>query len=412
MPPGTAHTLSVDRAISRPFGWSGLLRPSSDPNPNPAPSMRTSFPVVLGTLLTLTAAPVLRSQELLAVDFLGQAFGVDVNNGQARLIGPTGAALCNAMALHDHEFYATSRSGTLHQLVKIDRITAQATVVIANLGVDIRGLCTEENTDNLFGIVNGAPIDRLVRIDLTTGTVTNIGNTGLTGIQALDTAGGVLALTAWDVNVGLVRIDRTTGVATDVDPNLGTQGANIQFLGLQLLNGGLRLLGGNTTLYEIDRFNGVVTALGAITGSPDLRGAEHRTGTATEIGTGCATATGVESRLFTKSEFLAGSTLNLASLQHAPNALGVLVVGLSATTSLGTPLPIDLDPIFGTSGCNLWVSADLLVSAQASAAGNFIVPFTMPVGAFGLAVHFQLAALEPAPGGWSFSNGFSVQTPF
>jgi len=365
--------------------------------------MRTLPAFLLGSLGLLVALPA-PAQALLAIHFAGVAHGVDVVTGQTRLIGPTGAVSVNTMAKSANQLYATSRAGALHQLVRIDPITAQATVVVANLGVDLRGLCDDTTPNSLFGIANGTTSDRLVRIDLTTGAVTNIGNTGLTGIQALDRVGSFGALTAWDVNVGLVRIDRNTGVATDVDPNLGTQGAIVQFLAPVLGNNSLDLYGGNSSLYAIDRFTGVVTTIGSA-GQLDLRGAEHRTGIATEVGTGCATATGAEARLFAKADFLAGGTLPLGSTQHAANCLGVLILGLS------TPPPGNVDAIFGTSGCTLYVPPDLLLLFQANASGAFSMPFTMPPQ-FGLAVHFQLAALEPAPGGWSFTNGFSVQTPF
>lgn len=361
---------------------------------------------------TLFLAAVAPTQELLAFDFQGQAFGVDVLTGQSRTIGSTGASFCNAMASHAGVLYATASasSTTPSRLVTIDPITAQATVLFPNLGVDVRALCSNEGTQQLFAIANGSP-DSLVRIDVTTGVTTTIGSTGMTGIQALDTAGGFGPLSGWDVNLGLVRIDRTTGLATDVDPNLGAQGAIIQFLALYRDNNSIHLLGGNTSLYEIDRFTGVVTQIGTSTNLPDLRGAEHRRGKASEFGAGCLTAATSASTLNAKAELLAGSVVPLLSKQHAPNSLGILIVGLSNTVSAGTPLPIGLDPIFGTSGCQLFVSADLLLAAQANGAGTFSVPFTMPPQ-FGLAVFFQLAALEAVPGGLSFSSGFGVQTPF
>ena len=183
-------------------------------------------PTAMAFAFAITTAP---AQELIAVNFLGNAFGVDVVTGQGRLIGSTGVSRCNAMALQDHVLYSTAQVGTTgpQQLVTIDAVTAQATVLLPNLGVDLRGLAENINNANeLFGIANGTP-DRLVRIDLVTGLVTTVGNTGLTGIQALDGSdSSLLNLFAWDVNVGLVRIDRVTGVTVDVDPNVGTQNAN------------------------------------------------------------------------------------------------------------------------------------------------------------------------------------------
>ena len=170
-----------------------------------------SFPAALATL---------PAQELIAVNFAGQAFAVDSTTGQARTIGATGVTSCNAMARKNNVLYATAQTGGptgARQLVTIDPITAQASVLFPNLGVDLRGLAPKDGSNELYGIADGQP-DRLVTIDLTTGQVTTIGNTGFTGIQALDSEMSLLFLFGWDVNAGLVRIDPTTGVTVDVNP--------------------------------------------------------------------------------------------------------------------------------------------------------------------------------------------------
>ncbi len=353
----------------------------------------------------------LPAQELLALNFQGQAFGVDVATGQQRFITASGANFVNGMASHAGVLYAAGGgvTSTPSRLFTIDPITAQATVVIADLGGDVRALCSNAGTNELFAIMNGSP-DRLVRIDVTTGLVTNVGNTGMTGIQALDDGGGVGALFGWDVNLGLVQISRTTGVAVVVAPGVGAQGAILQFLSLVQENNTIRMIGGGTQLYEVDRFTGVVTQIGS-TPLSDLRGAERRRGIGTAFGVGCATTVTGAATIGSKGEFLAGTTPTLISTQHQANCLGILVVGLSNTVSLGTPLPILLDPILGTSGCNLWISADVLVAGQANGAGSLLVPFTIPA-VFGFTLHFQMVGLESVPGGLSFTNGFTVRTPF
>lgn len=370
----------------------------------------------MSTLRTLVCFSVLTcasasAQELLALDFQGQAFGVDVATGQQRFIAASGANFVNGMASHDGVLYAAGGgvASTPSRLFTIDPITAQATLVIADLGGDVRALCTNAGTNELFAIMNGSP-DRLVRIDVTTGVVTNIGNTGMTGIQALDDGAGVGALFGWDVNLGLVQISRTSGAAVVVAPGLGAQGAVLQFLSLVQENNAVRLLGGGTSLYEVNRFTGVVTQIGSAPLS-DLRGAERRRGIGTAFGVGCATAVAGPATIGSKAEFLAGTTPTLLSTQHQPNCLAILVVGLSNTVSLGTPLPILLDPIFGTSGCNLWISADLLLAGQANGIGSILMPFTIPA-VFGFTLHFQIVGLESVPGGLSFTNGFTVRTPF
>lgn len=375
--------------------------------------MRPSFALAF-TFSLFAAHAILPAQELIAVNFAGQAFGIDSVTGQPRTIGATGVVSCNAMARKNGVLYATAQTGGIfgpRQLVTIDPITAQATVLFPNLGVDLRGLAPKDGGNELYGIADGQP-DRLVTIDLTTGQVTTVGNTGFTGIQALDSEMSVLFLFGWDVNQGLVRIDPATGGTVDVNPSLGTQGAAIQFLTRVVDDGGTpRLVGGNSALFSINLTTGAVTPIGAAGSLADVRGAELHRGVATQFGLGCASVAVANANLGSKGDLLAGTTVALNSPSHAPNSLGLLVVGFSNTTYLGAPLPIDLDPLFGTSGCDLHVSADALLPVQANGAGAFGIGFPMP-NVLGGQLFFQLAALEAVPGGWSVTNGLSVQTPF
>lgn len=377
--------------------------------------MRHSLSVALSFALSFSAAiAALPAQELIAVNFAGQAFGIDVVTGQARTIGATGVTSCNAMARKGNVLYSTAQTGGVggpRQLVTIDPITAQASVLFPNLGVDLRGLAPKDNSNELYGIADGQP-DRLVTIDVVTGQITTIGNTGFTGIQSLDSEMSVLFLFGWDVNQGLVRIDPTTGVTIDVNPALGTQGAAIQFLTKVVDAGGTpRLIGGNSALFSIDTTTGVVTPIGAAGTLSDVRGAELHRGVATTFGLGCASVAAANASLGAKGDLRANTTVALNSPSHPANALGLLVVGFSNTTYLGAPLPIDLDPLFGTSGCDLLVSADALLPVQANGSGAFGIGFPMP-NVLGGKLFFQLAVLEPVPGGWSVTNGLSVQTPF
>lgn len=371
----------------------------------------TAFSVALSFTAALAALP---AQELIAVNFAGQAFAIDSTTAQTRTIGATGVTSCNAMARKGNVLYATAQTGGIggpRQLVSIDPITAQASVLFPNLGVDLRGLAPKDGGNELYGIADGQP-DRLVTIDVTTGQVTTIGNVGFTGIQALDSESSLLFLFAWDVNQGLVRIDPTTGVAVDVNPALGTQGAAIQFLTTVTDAGGTpRLIGGNSALFSISLTTGVVTPIGGAGTLNDVRGAELHRGIATGFGLGCASIGDANASLSAKGTLLAGANVGMTSPSHPANALGLLVVGFSNTTYLGAPLPIDLDPLFGTSGCDLFVSADALLPVQANSSGVFAIGFPMP-NVLGGKLFFQLAALEPVPGGWSVTNGLSVQTPF
>lgn len=363
----------------------------------------------IAALSCFAAAPV-SAQELIAVDFQGQAFGVDSVTGQGRTIGATGVGSCNAMALHDGQLYATAQIGVIgpRQLVRIDPITAQATVLFPNLSVDLRGLTSRIGTNELYGLANGTP-DQLVRIDLTTGQITTVGSTGLTGIQSLESRSSASFLFAWDGTLGLVRIAEATGAVTDVNTSVGTQGVDIQFLTTVFENDVPRLIGGRSGLFEIDRFTGVVTTIVG-TGLGDLRGAEPHSGRTTGFGVGCQAAATAQATLQAKGSAMPGTTMQFFSNDHAAGAIGLFVLGLSNTVHQGVPLPVDLDPVLGTVGCDLLVGPDLLLLAQANGLGRFGLTFTMPA-VFGGVVHFQLAALEPVPGGMSFTNGVSVQMP-
>lgn len=342
------------------------------------------------------------AQELIAIDFLGNAFGVDLATAQPRALGPTGLVGCNAMAKVGSGIFTTSTVASQSSLCSLNPVTAQGLVRFP-LGVDVRGLANGNNPGELFGIVNGSP-DRLVRISTLTGVVTNVGNTGFTGLQALENDG---QLWAWDVNAGLVRLDAVTGVGVDVDPNLGAQGVQLQFL---TQNANDELIGGNSGLFTVSRQTGVVTPIGSPGSLGDLRGAELHTGLATLFGVPCATATGIASNLTADGSLLAGTPVNCVSANHAANAIGLLLIGLSKTVTGGVPLPISLDPVLGTSGCSLFVSPDLTIVELSNALGRFDMPFALPPVPGGV-LHLQLATLESVPGGMSFSNGVSVQMP-
>ncbi len=370
---------------------------------------------MLRPLLLCAAAlfPILAplpAQELIAVNFQGQAFGVEFTTGVSRPIGPTGVTSCNAMATHNGVLYSTAQTGTTgpRQLVTIDPITARATVVFPNLGIDIRALADNRGSDELFAIVEGTP-DRLVRIHVVTGQVTNVGTTSFLGLQGLDENDASPFLLGWDINVGLVRIDKATGAGSDPAPGLGTQGADIQFLTSMIGLNDLPLVGGRTSLYTVNRVTGVVTQIGTNTGLADLRGAELHRGVATEFGVGCLTSRGTAATIGAKSTFLAGIPINMFSTAHAANVPAILMVGASTTTFQGIALPFALDPLLGTSGCSAFVGPDITMPTVTNGSGLASVAVTIPIRR--ATVHFQYATLEPVPGGASFSHGLTVRTP-
>ncbi|MEO6596062.1 MAG: hypothetical protein ABIP94_15035 [Planctomycetota bacterium] len=80
--------------------------------------------------------------------------------------------------------------------------------------------------------------------------------------------------------------------------------------------------------------------------------------------------------------------------------------GASATSYAGLPLPVLLDPLFGTNQCRLYTSFDCSL-ATVSAPGTPALlqyGFVVPLGASGATIHLQHVCLQPVPGGMSWSN--------
>jgi len=136
-------------------------------------------------------------------------------------------------------------------------------------------------------------------------------------------------------------------------------------------------------------------------------------GYAVPFGTGCAGASGpVE--LAAVGPLTIGSAVTFVSNNHAPNAPGIAIYGISDTSWQGVPLPVALDPIFGTSGCSLYTDplVNLLYTTSGTAPATLSSPWSVPPGVLtGFRFFVQHACLEPVPGGWSMSNALRVQFP-
>lgn len=138
-----------------------------------------------------------------------------------------------------------------------------------------------------------------------------------------------------------------------------------------------------------------------------------RGGYSQPFGQGCAGASGTVS-LIANGTFSTGSTVDFVSDNHAANAIGVAVFGLSDQSWSGVPLPLSLDPVFGTVGCQLYTDPVVTIAAftSASAPATLTTPFVIPPFSWtGLTCYVQHAVLEPVPGGISFSNGVKAQFP-
>jgi hypothetical protein len=168
--------------------------------------------------------------------------------------------------------------------------------------------------------------------------------------------------------------------------------------------------GGTTQLYAIDIGTGNAVGVGGLGSNFDLRGVESFGGFSAPLGTGCAGAAG------TVVMSVGGMLTNFGrittlSRNHAPNAIGVQVLGFSSTSMGGIPLPLLLDPILGTVNCNLYVSMDLTQAATTSSGTPATLGFqtNLPMAARGVTLFAQHACFEPVPGGLSLSNAARIQ---
>lgn len=355
------------------------------------------FPATLLFVVGLSLAHA-QAQDMIAVGWNGQMHALDSYTG---VITPVGNGLPNqnAAARDDHGRIWSTAGATLSVL---DPTQPGASVPLPGLVADLRGLANA-GAQYLWGIENG-PVDLLVRLDKVTGAKTVIGPTGYAGIEGLEQFD--YSLYAWDTTAGLLRVSKTTGLATDVDPNVGSGGASIAWLSTRSDG---KLIGGQNALYTIEPTTGAVALIASL-GGQDLRGADAWQAFTRPFGTGCAGSGGI----VTLGGSITGTQSLMVRLQsdhHAPNAIGATLFGLSNRTSGFGALPHSLDAQFGTVGCTLYTSVHASVlgvcSASPSATLAVQVPFTLLNDVF--AFYVQQVTLESVPGGMALSNGLIVQ---
>lgn len=109
-----------------------------------------------------------------------------------------------------------------------------------------------------------------------------------------------------------------------------------------------------------------------------------------------------------------GTNVVFESGNHEANAAGITIFGFSTTSYLGTPLPVLLDPLYGTSGCSLYIDVVVPVFSLTSAVSPAVLSATVgvpPGGWTGTAFFVQHACFETVAGGMSFSNALEVRLP-
>lgn len=361
-----------------------------------------------GLLLSAFFLSAVSAQNMIGVTFTGQVLRIQSTTGATTVLASGQIGKNCLCCTTDNRLITTVRTGTpvigFHwHLAQIDAFTGAETLLFGTADVgDLRAMAPG-TPGSLFAIRDASPSDQLVRIDLATGVVTLLGSTGFAGIQALDTTGA--GMRAWDAAAGVLLISSQTGVATDPFPGIGGP-AGIQWMATNPETNATFV--GGAAMHQLAVTTGVTSSTLSISGNPDLRGVEFTTSRQQLIGQGCAAAQGLANAA-AQGPFGNGQSLEVHSLHHAPAAFCVQILGFSETVHAGQPLPIDLDPLLGTSNCRLRVSIDVTSFSGADQTGRAIFTTPLPPGFAFFQIYAQVAAFDPVPGGTSWSNGLRLR---
>lgn len=372
--------------------------------------MHSIRPLLPHLLVTLAALPLV-AQDMIGVTFQGAVLRMDSTTGAVTTLA-NGQIGKNCLAFtNDNRLWTTVRTGVTpnfhFHLALIDPFTGAETLPFGtaiDVG-DLRAMAEQDLFGGLFAIrdLGLGSQDQLVHIDTTTGAVTVRGLTGFTGIQGFDRT--IAGLRAWDIGAGVLTINTTSGLATDPFPGIGGP-SSLQFVCTNTANS--RKYVGNTSLYELDTVTGATTLVTNFVGAPDIRGAEFLKSRQEPFGTPCNGSSGLV--FLGANAFGAGGTMDTTSGSHAPNVIGVLVVGFSETFYGTLPLPLAVDPLLGTSGCFLNVSADVTQVGVGLPSGSLQILTPIPAAAAFVQFYVQHVALDPVPGGLSFSKALRVRS--
>jgi hypothetical protein len=373
----------------------------------PAPITMTTKHLLVAAVLT--AAGSLAAQDLLGVTWGGQTVRIHSYTGQT---WPLGNALpgmnCLARA-NDGTYWSARRDPNTFQgqLLTIDPVTGVAAVVGSS--PDLRALSAGPGTQ-LYGVRDFYSGDLLVRIDTTTAVPLIVGPMGFDGVQGLAMHDGVLY--GWDTLAGLLVVNPLTGAAIDPFPAVGATPDGQSLCSHP--DGRLLLGGGNNAgpdpLYVVDVATGTASLIATLPNVSDVRGIEPLGGFVISYGQGCQGMHG-QVVLTVQGAPVPGGQVTTTSTNHAAGAVGVLVFGNDNQMFLGVPLPVSLDPMFGTVDCWLTTSIDgsIAMLATPTAPADMAFGFTVPLAASGALLHMQHVGLEPVPGGMSWSNAISLR---
>ncbi len=190
-------------------------------------------PVLTSAAVLVSLAGPALGQEILGIDFgYGEVFRVDAKTGGTTYIGYTGIDqyLWHSMAKDSQGriFAGYGRFDVPYAIYEIDPTTGQATLVVQTDRINLLGLAFGPG-DQLYAVhepLNHSRPSEIYTVDLITGTTTLIGSTGFIAVQGL--AYGQGSLWGWDLAAGLVKIDLITGVASDVNLDIGDNNGLVQ----------------------------------------------------------------------------------------------------------------------------------------------------------------------------------------
>lgn len=347
-----------------------------------------------------------RAQDLVGVAWTGEVYRISTATGAATQFGTTlFTSGQNSMAIDPGgKIWSTQGVGLppIMSLMTIDPVTGVGTVRTGPLAgtPDVRGLAAEAD-GTFFAVVNNraAFTCDLWRI-FPNGSAFRIGDTGFSALQGLTSVGG--ALYGFDVNSGLVRIDRVTGAAVDVNPAIGgPPNAAINFLATRADG---KVFGGHLGLYEVDLVTGAYTPIGTGGWAAEVRGADFPPlPCALGYGAGCRGSGGRAPELYTPACFRGGSTAQLRVERGLGAAPGVLLIGQSQAS-----VPF--------LGCNLLVgnlypvTLPLLLGGTGAGNGTWSQGFALPAGPTAT-LTFQVGLLDAGASlGLAATNGLWVVT--
>lgn len=194
------------------------------------------MPRALATVLCLAALALpAPAQKLVGITWTpGLVVGIDLDTGEWQVLGMLGAWATNSLAIApDGTIWTLGRREASQfglDLLRVDPgLPAPTAVAHVPVG-DVRGLAIND-AGEMFALSHDGSTSKttLVRIDPSTGAVTELGATGQPALQSLEFGpdGGLYALSG---HVGVVRLHQTFGFGTDLFDDDDNQGGATQSL--------------------------------------------------------------------------------------------------------------------------------------------------------------------------------------